>query len=106
MWGIVAAALVAALLTATVTPGVRRWVEQKGLVDQPDARRVNKVPMPRAGGIAIYIGFMAAVLLVITMRQLRASGQHTWSWQLVGMLVATTYMAVVGLVDDFKNLAA
>ncbi|HLK56716.1 MAG TPA: MraY family glycosyltransferase [Chthonomonadaceae bacterium] len=110
MFGIVVAALAAALITAFVTPGVRRWSEKNGLVDQPDARRVNKQPMPRAGGVAIYLGFVVAVLIAITVRHIHTRQIHvdqpTWTWQLVGVLVAATFMAIVGLVDDFKNLAA
>ena len=110
MFGIVVAALAAALITAFVTPSVRRLVEKYGAIDQPEERRVNKAPMPRAGGIAIYLGFMVAAILAITVRHYHALRIHalqpTWTWQLVGVLVATTFMALIGLIDDFKNLAA
>jgi len=62
--------------------------------------------MPRAGGVAIYIGFMTAVLLTVSIRHFSKSGQHTWTPQIVGMLAATTFVAIVGIVDDFKDLAA
>lgn len=106
MIGIVAAAVVAALVTFLVTPHVQRWSEKMGAVDQPEARRVNTVPMPRAGGIAIYAGFLIAVLLTVTLRHFARPGQHTWTLQIVGVLVAVTFVAIVGLVDDLKNLPA
>src|SRR5258708_5252235 len=106
MLGIIAAALIAAFVTAIITPSVRRWSEKMGAIDQPEARRVNETPMPRAGGIAIYLGFLAAVLLTVTVRHFSRAGQHTWNMQVTGVLVATSFVALVGLIDDFKNLAA
>jgi UDP-GlcNAc:undecaprenyl-phosphate GlcNAc-1-phosphate transferase len=105
MSGILIAALVAGLITALVTPAVRRWSEKHGAVDQPGARRINAQPMPRAGGVAIYVGFVAAVLLTVTLRHFSKAGQHTWTPQIIGILLATTFLAVVGLVDDFKDLS-
>jgi len=106
MLAIVVAALLAALITASVTPAVQRWSEERGAVDQPDARRVNTAPMPRAGGIAICIGFFVAVLVTVTARQLLTPGQHTWTLQIVGILVGALFVSLVGLVDDFRNLKA
>ena len=106
MIGILVAAIVAACITALVTPAVRSWSVKHGAVDQPGERRINTEPKPRAGGIAIYIGFIAAVLLTVTFRQFSKSGQHTWTLQIIGVLVATTFVALVGLIDDFKNLPA
>lgn len=105
MYGIVVAAFVAAAITAFITPAVRRWVERRGAIDLPEARRVNKVPMPRAGGVAMFIGFVVAVLITVTVRHLARPGQHTWNLQVVGVLAATTFAALTGLVDDFKSLS-
>ena len=106
MLGLLIAAVVAGLITALITPTVRKWVESQGVVDQPGERRVNTETKPRAGGIAIYLGFVIAVLIAVTMRQFARDGQHTWTMQIVGVLVATTFAAIIGLVDDFKDLSA
>ncbi len=106
MVGIIVAALVAAFVTAFATPYVRAWSEKMGAIDQPEARRVNKAPIPRAGGIAILLGFVVALVLTVTVRQFSRAGQHTWSPQVAGVLTATAFVAIVGLVDDFRNLAA
>ena len=53
-----------ALLTALVisflaTPVVKTFAYKVGAIDVPkDARRMHKVPIPRLGGLAIFIGFM------------------------------------------------
>lgn len=106
MIGILVAALVAALLTMGITPWVRQWVERKGAIDQPDARRVNKQPIPRAGGIAIVLGFLVAVILTVSVRQMRLPDQRIWTPQVTGVLLATLFIALTGLVDDFKNISA
>ena len=106
MLGILISALIAGLITAFITPSVRRWVEARGVVDVPEERRVNTETKPRAGGIAIFLGFAISVLIAVTMRQFARDGQHTWTTQVVGILLATTFAALVGLVDDFKDLSA
>jgi UDP-GlcNAc:undecaprenyl-phosphate GlcNAc-1-phosphate transferase len=106
MIGILAAALIAAFLTVWVTPIVLRYAEKSSAVDQPGERRINTRPMPRLGGVAIFLGFLIAALLTVTLRQYSRAGQHTWTMQIAGVLIATTFMAIVGLIDDFRDLAA
>ena len=105
MYGIIIAAFVAALLTSKITPFVRDWVMKRGPIDMPDERRVNVDPKPRAGGIAIYLGFVMAVLLTVGIRHIN-TGQHTWTMQVTGILLATTFIAFTSLIDDFKDLSA
>jgi len=52
---------VAALATTlATTPLARRVAVRLGAIDRPTGRRVNKVPVPRMGGIAIFAGIAAA----------------------------------------------
>src|SRR5690349_15265490 len=106
MYGIIVSALVAALVTMGLTPLVRRLAQKWGAIDQPEARRINKAPLPRAGGIAIFLGILVAILFTVTVRQFSRSGQHTWNPQVVGVLLAMSFIAVTGLIDDLKNLSA
>ncbi len=43
-------------------PLVRFMSLRVGAVDNPNARRINKVPMPSAGGLAIFVAFTISVL--------------------------------------------
>jgi len=43
-------------LTLVLTPLVREMNRRLGMVDKPDPRRINKVPIPRGGGLAIFFG--------------------------------------------------
>ena len=63
-----------ALLTALVisflmTPVVKTFAYKVGAIDVPkDERRMHKVPIPRLGGLAIFIGFMVSILLFLDIR--------------------------------------
>ena len=45
--------LIAFGVTFAVTPLIKRLAPKLGLVDQPNPRRINKVPMPTGGGLAV-----------------------------------------------------
>ena len=98
--------MIAALTAILATPAVRVWAERHGAVDNPEARRINTAPMPRAGGIAIYLGFVVATILTVAARQWHSPRQPIWTPQVTGILVAITFVAAVGLLDDLKNLKA
>ena len=46
------------LLSLFLTPIVRFVAFRVGAVDKPNARRVNEVPMPSSGGVAIFLSFL------------------------------------------------
>ena len=63
-WIPFASLFAAALLTAlAATPLARKIAIQLGAIDKPTGRRVNKVPVPRMGGIAIFAGIAAAFIV-------------------------------------------
>lgn len=87
---------IALIITFLVTPFVIRLAKRVGAVDVPkDNRRVHKVPIPRLGGLAIYIGFMISILMSIKI-----------SNQLFGILIAATLIVILGYFDDKKPLKA
>ena len=62
---LIAAFAAAALLALALTPVVRRLAIEVGMVDNPERRRVNTRPVPRAGGIATMTAFVLVALLAI-----------------------------------------
>ena len=50
-----------------LTPLVRLLAFKIGAVDYPNARRINKKPMPSSGGLAIVIAFSVATLVFMPM---------------------------------------
>ena len=88
--------IVAFAFTFASVPIVYRLAFKIGAVDVPkDNRRMHKRPIPRLGGLAIIFGFSVALCCF---------GQMTRS--LAAILIGATIIAVMGVVDDCKNLDA
>ncbi len=84
-------AITALVLAAVATPVVRRVAWRYGFVDQPGLRKVHAAPMPRLGGVAIYLGFILALLLLGTRFRIN---------ELVGIMVGATLVSLIGGIDD------
>ena len=62
------ACLVAAFaVTYVLTPWVRRCALRLGIMDRPGGRHAHRRPLPRCGGVAVFIGFNAACALTNTL---------------------------------------
>ncbi len=57
-----AACLSAALVTAASVPFWRRWCRRTGAMDDPGHRKIQTIPIPLAGGMAVMTGLVAALL--------------------------------------------
>ena len=95
--GMVAAALLAAALIALVTtPVVRSLAFKMRAVDVPkDNRRMHSHPIPRMGGLAIFLGFLFSVLIFVPLTD-----------ELRGMLLGAVVIVVLGVLDDIYALPA
>lgn len=88
--------IVAFAFSFAATPIVYRFAFKLGAIDVPrDSRRMHKKPIPRLGGLAIIFGFTVAICCF---------GQLTRS--LAAILAGAAVIAVMGVVDDCKNLDA
>ena len=98
-FGYVVLALVAALIVSfLMTPVVKSFAYKVGAIDVPrDARRMHKVPIPRLGGLAIFIGFMISVFLFVDIRGDRA---------MQSILMGAVVIVVLGVLDDIVALPA
>ena len=90
------ALVVALAISFAATPLVRRLAFVIGAVDVPrDNRRMHKVPIPRLGGLAIFIGFMVSVLLFVPITP-----------EMRSILLGAVIIVVLGVVDDIMALPA
>lgn len=102
--------LVALLATLLATPLAKYIAQHLGAIDKPDERRINKVPIPRMGGIGIALGLVAAVAVQV-------AGTKLLGWptvfvphmQLQGvdyklLTVAVVIVFLTGAIDDVRNL--
>ena len=86
----------AAAVSFMMTPPVKRFAEKVGAIDIPkDERRVHDHPIPRMGGLAIFIGFVLSLLIFVDV-----------STPVLGILLGALIIVVMGAIDDIVNLNA
>ncbi len=78
------------------TPLVKMLAYKVGAMDVPkDDRRMHKMPIPRLGGLAIFLAFMLSVLIFAEIDR-----------QMQGILMGATIIVVLGVLDDIMTLRA
>jgi len=92
------------VMSAIATPLVRFLAFKIGAVDNPNARRINKVPMPTAGGLAVFIAFAVSVLFFLPgiIKHLNVNGVYIH--YVLPLVLAGGIIIVTGLIDDIKEL--
>lgn len=110
-WYQVAIVFAVAFLVTYVSVPFSKWLARKmGAIDFPSNRRVNKEPVPRCGGVALYLGMVAACFVIFL-------GVRFFRWNLpvlfalgdvnyLVLYVGITCMFITGLVDDITQLKA
>lgn len=87
------ALIVAFLVTFGTTPLVRMLAKRWGLVDDPTKRphpaHTHTGIIPRAGGLAIYLGTISAIIIFLPLSKI-----------VIGIIIAATILTLVGLMDD------
>ena len=99
------------LLSLALTPVAARLGRRWGIVDVPDERRRHQGIIPRSGGIAIYFSFAIAILIIpllpeAWMPPAPEGTDPNEITRLAGVFFGLTLLAIVGLVDDAKELSA
>ena len=89
--------VVAMVTSGMVFPWALRFARKHGIVDNPNARKLQRVPVPVFGGVVVYSGiFTGGWLLMLLMP----------NWTLIVGWVAITIMMCIGTWDDIKDLSA
>lgn len=85
-----------AIISFVATPIVKAIAPKIGAMDIPkDARRVHDHPIPRLGGLAIFIAFLIGVLIYVDL-----------DLQVRGILIGTVIIVILGVIDDIVSLPA
>ena len=101
MFKLVYLTVLAATISFISTPLVRKLAYKVGAIDVPeDERRVHKTPIPRLGGLAIFIGFMLSFIIYCRINYI------TIDKGIIGVLLGGTIIIAVGVIDDTKSLSA
>ncbi len=93
---VMTALLLALIVSFLATPLVRRLAFKIGAVDVPrDSRRMHDHPIPRLGGLAIFLGFLVSVLAYAEI-----------DIEMQGILIGAVIIVVLGIADDIHSLPA
>lgn len=120
--------LIGVVLTALLCPVAYRLATRMGVLDQPDARKVHSDPIPRWGGVAIFMSFYLTVGIALWFSMggsvtpvarfvggvtgaLSGAGDQLPSDQsarsmLIGLLLGGSLMVLLGMIDDVLGLPA
>ena len=83
------------LFTLCITFYVKKIARHIGAMDMPDARKVHTKPMPRLGGLGIFLGFLFGYMLF-----------GVQSIQMNSILIGSFIIVLTGVIDDIKPLEA
>ena len=83
------------LFVLAIIPFIKKVANHVGALDIPDARKVHKNPMPRLGGLGIYMGFLLGYILF---------GQM--SLRMNAILIGSFIIIITGIMDDIKPISA
>lgn len=93
---IIAALVLAGLIAFTTTPAVRVLAYKIGAIDVPlDERRMHNKPIPRIGGLAIFVGFVVATLVFCDITP-----------ELIAIYIGGLIIVAVGVIDDVFRINA
>ena len=88
--------VIVTLLTSLIlVPIIKKVAIHVNAMDEPNARKIHKVPMPRLGGLAIYLAFLLGYMLY---------GEV--STQMLSILIGGFLLILVGFIDDIKSVPA
>lgn len=89
--------VVSMVTSLLVFPWALKFARKHGIVDNPNARKLQRVPVPVFGGIVVYTGIMVGGLVL---------SAFMWSWVMASCLIGMTVMMIIGVTDDIKDLSA
>lgn len=106
MWLIGAlTAMFAGVTTWLVTPAIVRLAHRVGAVDLPGPRKIHATPIPRVGGVAVFLGFAAGLVFAAFATGYVANAPHPrlGYWSILSVAAATVLL--LGLVDDIRTVS-
>lgn len=92
--------VIAFILGLFIVPLVITFSEKKGLVDEPNERKIHSHPVPRLGGVSIWVCTMLSFFSLILL------SYYPHRSLLSGLLLGSSLMFFLGLIDDIYGLNA
>lgn len=92
--------IIAYIFGVFLVPLVINFSKKEGLVDLPNERKIHTIPVSRLGGVAIWASTMLTFLMLVFL------SYYPYGSLLSGILLGSSLMFLLGLVDDVYNLDA
>ena len=92
----------ALVFTWRFIPRLREFAVQAGWADMPNARRLNTEPLPNAGGLAIFAGFVASVIVAWAGRPIVVELVNI---QVLAIMLGASLLVLTGFIDDQFGLS-
>jgi len=83
-----------------LTPVIQWGATRLRILDHPGGRRIHQTPIPRLGGIAVYLAFVLGVFVSLPIPSVSAIDRR-----ILGLLLGTTLITLVGVIDDVRGIS-
>lgn len=98
------AAIIAIVAVHWIFPRVVKIAKFKGLVDNPDARKLHRDPIPVLGGIAVFFGLVMGMVAFEALNKMCSLTTNTQNISLLPMILSGSVMLYIGSLDDIQGL--
>ena len=96
--------LIALIISYLITPLIQNRALKLGLLDKPGKRKIHLVPIPRLGGVSIYVSiFLTTLFFLAVYWKYRTTLPGTFT--LLGIFAGGTIIFFLGLLDDIEPLS-
>ncbi|MBW2146442.1 MAG: undecaprenyl/decaprenyl-phosphate alpha-N-acetylglucosaminyl 1-phosphate transferase [Deltaproteobacteria bacterium] len=93
------------LIVYLLTPALRRLALSIGAVDLPGERKIHRSPVPRMGGVVIFIAFYIPVLLTFVYPTLPVLPLLEQKYAYGGLFIASLLVFLSGVADDVRRIS-
>ena len=97
--------LIALAISYLLTPLIQSRAMKLGILDKPSKRKLHNKPVPRLGGVSIYVSlFLTSLFLITAYMKYNPAAPHAFT--LLGIFAGGTVIFFLGLLDDMETLPA
>lgn len=94
------------ILSLVTTSMIISIAKRSNIMDAPGIRKVHSTPVPRIGGVAIYISVIMVIIPVLMLNNIPGKEVFFSGYKAVLLLYSVSIIFFVGLIDDLKGLCA
>ena len=94
---------VALAIAYILTPLIQTRAQKLGILDKPSKRKIHNTPIPRLGGVSIYVSLFLTTLIFLA-AYWKYSTFFIGTFALLGVFAGGTIIFFLGLLDDIESL--